>query len=169
MEAALEKSRAREKEVSALLSLTRSVLEQTDFESTARNIFDQCSRLLQATSGYVALLSENGSENELLFLEDGGLECRVDPELPMPIRGLRALAYETDQAVYDNDFMNSEHARYMPEGHMPLENVLFAPLVISGRTVGVIGQANKHGGFDDNDAALAAGFAEIAAIALEKA
>ena len=49
-----------------------------------------------------------GEENEVLFLEFGGLPCDVDPELPMPIRGLRAEAYRLKKAVYHNDFMNSE-------------------------------------------------------------
>ena len=43
-----------------------------------------------APSGYIALLSEDGEENELVFLESGGLPCSVDPELLMPVRGLRA-------------------------------------------------------------------------------
>ena len=43
-------------------------------------------------------------ENEVLFLEAGGLPCTVDPNLPMPIRGLRAVSYETGRAAYDNDF-----------------------------------------------------------------
>jgi len=33
--------------------------------------------------------------------------CTVDPELPMPIRGLRADAYHSQQTVYENDFWNS--------------------------------------------------------------
>jgi len=53
------------------------------------------------------LLSDNGSEKDVLFLEDGGAKCTVDPELPMPMRGLRANAYHHNRAVYCNDFMGS--------------------------------------------------------------
>ncbi len=115
----------------------------------------------------MALLSEDGSENEVLFLEAGGLPCDVDPELPMPIRGLRQKAYEEHRAVYDNHFMDSQWQRYMPDGHVRLENVLFAPLIIHDKAVGLMGMANKDGGFVENDAKIAQGFAELAAVALQ--
>ncbi len=120
-----------------------------------------------ATSGYVALLSDDGQENEVLFLEAGGLPCSVDPGLPMPIRGLRAEAYESKAAVYHNDFMSSHWAGLMPQGHVILSNVLFAPLVVDGETAGIIGLANKPSDFTDDDARIAAGFGRLAAIALK--
>ncbi len=85
----------------------------------------------------------------------------------MPIRGLREEAYRSNQAVFLNDFMNSHWVDFLPEGHVVLRNVLFAPLVIEGRTVGVIGLANKPEDFNENDAILATAFGELAAIALE--
>jgi len=86
--------------------------------------------------------------------------------LPMPIRGLREQVYRTSQAVYDNDFSSSEWMQLLPDGHVCLDNVLFAPLAIQGIVVGLIGLANKPGGFTDNDARLAWAFGELAAIAL---
>jgi len=101
-----------------------------------------------------------------LFLESGGFPCRVDPTLPMPIRGLRAQVYHTEKAIYDNDYPNSQWTGFLPQGHIPLDNVLFAPLMIAGKPVGLLGIANKPGGFTENDARLASGFGELAAIAL---
>jgi PAS domain S-box-containing protein len=114
----------------------------------------------------VALLSGDGKNNELLFLEAGGLPCSVDPSLPMPIRGLRAEAYRTGRPVYDNSFPSSEHARFLPGGHVTLQNVLFSPLVLDGKAEGLLGLANKPGGFTEEDARMAAAFGELAAIAL---
>ena len=74
----------------------------------------------------------------------------------MPIRGLRATAYETHGPVYDNDFMNSRWVKYMPEGHVALRNVMFAPLNIEAKTVGIMGLANKPTDFTDDDAETAA-------------
>ncbi len=54
----------------------------------------------------------------------------------------------------------------MPKGHVQLMNVLFAPLIIEERAVGVIGLANKPGGFTKRDAQMAEGFGEIASVAL---
>lgn len=164
---ALAYSQAQEKEITSLLKGASTVLKQDDFPTTARKIFDACRELIGAASGYVALLSESGEENEVLFLESGGLPCDVDPELPMPIRGLRSEAYAHNKTVYDNDFMNSSWVRFMPKGHVVLKNVMFSPLVLEGKTVGIIGLANKGTDFDENDAKLAAGFGKLAAVALQ--
>jgi len=162
----LEASQRRQSEVSALLKASRAVLQNREFHASARAIFDSCKELLGATAGYVALLSDDGKNNVVLFLDSGGLPCTVDTSLPMPIRGLRAEAYRTGKAIYHNDFPNSEWAKLMPKGHMILKNVLFAPLIIDKKTVGLIGIANKLGGFTEHDAQMALAFGELASIAL---
>lgn len=151
---------------SLLLQASRSVLECHDFQSTARSLFDACCQATGARSGYVALLNEEGNENEVLFLEAGGLPCDVNPELPMPIRGLRAEAYTKQATVVDNAFADSKWMEFMPPGHVELRNVLFAPLTINGTTVGIMGLANKDGHFTPQDMEVATSFGELAAIAL---
>jgi PAS domain S-box-containing protein len=163
---ALKESRQRQAEISALLESSRAVLEYHEFKDAARSIFDSCKKLIGATSGYIALLSRDEKENEVLFLDSGGHPCTVDPSLPMPIRGLRAEAYRTREPVYHNDFSRSEYVKFMPPGHVTLDNVLFAPLVIKGKVVGLLGLANKPGGFNENDTRIASAFGEHAAIAL---
>ena len=148
----IKESDIRQRELDALMNGAKVVLGQKGFTESARAIFDYCKDLIGATSGYVALLSESGEENEVLFLEAGGLPCDVNPELPMPIRGLRAESYHSNKAVYHNDFMNSEWVNFMPGGHVILKNVMFAPLVLEGKTVGIIGLANKFTDFNENDA-----------------
>jgi GAF domain-containing protein len=164
---AIQESSLREKELHAIMNGSKAVLGQKGFAESARAIFDHCKDLIGAASGYVALLNASGEENEVLFLEAGGLPCDVNPELPMPIRGLRAQAYHSNKAVYNNDFMNSKWVNFMPKGHVILKNVMFAPLVLEGKTVGIIGLANKADDFDNNDAKMASGFGELAAIALQ--
>jgi len=165
--AALDKLELRTRELAALRGGAQAVLQTNGFKDAARAIFDYCREMTGASSGYVALLSPDGAENELLFLEAGGLPCSVDPELPMPIRGLREQCYREQRAVYHNDFMQSHWVDFMPAGHVILRNVMFAPLVLDGVAVGLIGLANKAGDFDDRDADIATGFGELAAIALQ--
>ncbi|MFQ5866078.1 MAG: PAS domain S-box protein, partial [bacterium] len=166
LQSALKESRQRQTEISALLEGSRTVLDTRDFQNAAQALFDSCKNLIGATAGYTAVLSKDGTANEVLFLDSGGRACAVDPSLPMPIRGLRAEAYGTGKAVYHNDFTKSEWVQYMPEGHVTLDNVLFAPLTIKGKVVGLFGLANKPGGFTENDARVASAFGELAAIAL---
>jgi PAS domain S-box-containing protein len=153
----------------AVVSGAKKVLKYEGFAETAQALFLLCKKQIGAQSGYVALLSEGGEENEVLFLDSGGLPCTVDPELPMPIRGLRASAYATGEVAWENDFENSDWMRFMPTGHVRLKNVMFAPLVHEGKTVGLFGLANKRGDFDEEDARIALTFGELAAIALREA
>lgn len=166
LEKALAESKQREKEISALLEGSQKVLEYHKFDDAARAIYDICKGVIGSTTGYVALLSPDGTENIMLFLDSSGVECTVDPQLPMPIRGLRAEAYKYRKVVFDNDFSNSEWRALLPRGLTPLDNVMFAPLIIQENAVGLIGLANKPGGFTENDARIALAFGEIAAVAL---
>ena len=156
----------RQSEIEALQEASKVVLSTQDFPEAALHIFHACRKLIGAKSGYVALMSSDGTENEVLFLFAGDLSCTVDPSLPMPIRGLRNEAYSKAAVVYENSFHASPWMDYMPDGHVDLENVLFAPLLIDGKAVGVLGLANKPGGFDDQDMRRASAFGELAAIAL---
>lgn len=158
----------KDKLVQSYLLASQAVLSSQSFEEIARKIFDLCIDMIGATSGYIALLSEDGQENEVLFLEAGGRPCTVDPELPMPIRGLRAQSYESMKPVYHNDFMHSEWVKFMPAGHVRMDNVLFAPLNVDGRTVGIMGIANKATDFTPEDSEIAAAFGDLAAVALSR-
>ena len=162
---ALEPSQQQE-EVAALLEGCRAVLQYREFPIVARRLFDFCKGLLGASGGYVSLLSKDGANNEALFVDSGELPCTVDPSLPMPIRGLRAQACRTGRAVYENEFAGTEWVGLLPAGHATVENVLFVPLVLDGKVVGLLGLANKPNGFGERDVRLASAFAELAAIAL---
>lgn len=155
-------------ETNRLLAGIRSVLTERRFAVTARDLFHTCKELTGATAGYIALLAKDGTNNDVLFLDAGGRECLVDPSLPMPLRGLRAEAYARAAAVSDNDFSGSAWVRFMPAGHMPIDNVLFAPLTVNGKPVGLIGLANKPGGFSERDVQVASTFGQLAAVALHR-
>lgn len=166
LEEVFDYSKQREKEVDALIKSSRMILN-SDFDESARSIFEICKHLLGATAGYLALLSEDDSESKVLFWDSGGFGCTVDRALPMPIRGLRENVYNTGKAVFQNDFDLSHWKNLLPAGHVKLRNVLFAPLNINNKTYGLLGLANKTDGFSVNDAVLASAFGELAAVALK--
>jgi anti-anti-sigma factor len=169
LDRALSESARRQEEVTALLAASRAILGQRELSQAARSIFTACKSLIGATGGYVALLSDDGLQNNVIFLESGGMACTVDPQLPMPIRGLRAEAYRMGEPVYENHFDTSRWTTFIPGGHMVMRNVLFAPMKIHGKAVGLFGLANKPQDFTPEDARIAAGFGELAAIALVNA
>jgi len=162
----LQEAERRRREAEALLRAARAAMTQPTFADAAWEIFESCRETIGAFAGYVSLLSDTGDYNEVVFLESGGLPCEVDPDLPMPIRGLRAKAYKTREVVYDNDFASSEYVKFLPDGHVVLKNVLFSPLIHEAKVEGLLGLSNKPGGFTPHDARLATGFGDLAAIVL---
>jgi len=157
-----------EYESQKLLDAAAVVLKSEDFPTAARAVFDIAKEMTGATSGYVALLSKDGSENEVLFLDSGGLPCSVDESLPMPIRGLREVAYRENKPAYENSFMESKWINFMPEGHVVMKNVLFGPLVIGGKAEGLIGLANKPSDFTEDDAQIVMALSNLVAIGLNR-
>ncbi|NPV08163.1 MAG: GAF domain-containing sensor histidine kinase [Anaerolineae bacterium] len=158
--------RGRESDFQALLAAARSILGQPDFQHAARAIFDACKSVTGATAGYVALLTPDSKFNSLLFVDAGGLTCLADESVPMPIRGMRQEAVRAGVPIWHNDFAHSPWYGLVPEGHCPLDNVMFVPLMSGGRAVGLLGLANKPGGFQESDAQAAEAFGELAAVAL---
>ena len=158
----------REKEKTALLRASRAVLESRTSEEALRNILDVSLEVIGAVSGYAAVLGADGDGNELFFIEDGGFSCGIPLERRMPIRGLKAKAYQTGMVVWENDLTNSQWMELVPAGHLLLDNVLFAPLIINGIVKGVLGLANKRGGFNSKDARIAAAFGNLAAVAFQR-
>ena len=168
LEEALLETNKQKNHLEAMNEIAVDVLNSTDFLETATKLFNDCKRLTGATSGYIALLNDAGDENEVLHLDSGGKSCAVDPDLPMSIRGLREMAYQSGEVEYHNNYMHSPHWQYMPPGHIDLNNVLFAPLKNQGKVAGFLGLGNKEGGFTEEDAKTAKTVAKFVSIALQK-
>jgi signal transduction histidine kinase len=144
----------------------REILELHPFEVTAKKLFDFCKEITGATAGYVALLSGDGKKNKVLFLNSCHKVVKMDPYLSMPVHDLCKDAYKTKKTVYHNDFMNSPWRESLPVGHLHVRNILFAPLIIENKPVGVIGLANKPEDFNEYDASMTTAFGNLAASAL---
>ena len=155
--------------IEALVKATRAIFAESDFKGAARAIFAQCIKILGATGGYVELMAGEEDKSEVIFLELDGFPCNLPTDLPIPIRGLRGQSYERGVVLYDNDFANSESMKYIPAGHVPLESVMIVPLNFNGKTKGLMGLANKPGGFTNDDLRIAALFGDYAALALRDA
>jgi len=163
----LELSRKKEKEISALLEATHSVVNSNDFNIISGKIFTSCANLIGACAGYVVLLEEEGIENELVFIENGGKDCFADNDFLSMLHELHSEVFETGKVVYENQFRGSRFSGTIPARYSGLANILASPLVIDGKAAGIMGFTGKEGGFDDEDALLAKAFGDYAAIALK--
>ncbi|MCG2772207.1 MAG: PAS domain S-box protein [Desulfobacterales bacterium] len=156
----------RQTEITGLLEASRIVLSETSFEAAVKDICTLCQSLTGATAGYVALFTADGLEEEVIASDPGGLPEAVAAALPRLRREMGGEAHPLNRPVWHNDLAHSEWAGLLPAGPPGLDNVLFTPLQVRGKTVGVMSLVNKPGGFSEPDANLAAGFTEFAALAL---
>jgi PAS domain S-box-containing protein len=165
LEEVLNASRKREAEVSALLEGAHMVLDALDADAAIRGLCAICKELTGAAAAFVAVTTDGGRSNKIKHLDLDALPCSMPLPDFTPVCGLRDLVYGSRMPVLDNDFMRSEWARLLPKGHIALESVLIAPLVIHDRVLGLLGLANKPGGFTEEDLKMARAFGEQAAIA----
>ena len=156
----------RQTEITGLLEASQIVLSETSFEAAVKDICMLCKSLTGAAAGYVALFTADGLEEQIIASDPGGLPDAVAAALSRLRREMGGEAHPLDRPVWHNDLPPGEWTGLPPAGPPGLDNVLFTPLQVRGKTVGVMTMFNKPGGFHEPDANLAAGFTEFAAIAL---
>jgi diguanylate cyclase (GGDEF)-like protein/PAS domain S-box-containing protein len=156
-----------ESESSALLEASRAVLLYRDFEPAARAIFDACKNLIGADAGYVGLMNEDGTRDDVLFSTPEEFARTQLLVRSRPVRELRAEVYLTGKAMYLNGLNPGGGTEFGSHQQGTVENVLFAPLSVQDSAVGLLGFVNKPEGFTEEDARMASAFSELAAVSLE--
>lgn len=162
---ALGESKRREQQITALFESSKAVLKYRDFDESARTIIEQCKSATAAACGYISLRHKNGGWNNIVVPDSDGRTCHFNADLPDALRETREIAAGSGKAAYWNGVKSSEYSDSQPREHADIDNVLFAPLRIGDQVVGLLGIANKPGGFGDDDAQVVSAFAEIASIA----
>ncbi len=162
----MAEARQSQAEEEALLVAASSVLQQNDFDVTAHQIFDACQGLIKATSGYVALLTGVEFQAKVLFSQTEDQDFIGHMEASLPANHPGWVACSQMKVVFENDLTGGKSDPSFPPGHFLVNNMLFAPLAVDGKSLGLLALANKSGGFTENDARLALAFGEIASIAL---
>ena len=148
----------------ATISASQQAYDSESFCEAAEYIFRACKEMTGADSGYIVLFNEEKDSNEEVFLDSGKRPCTLPEDLPMPIRGMKEECLSVGRSIYDNEFGKSDWKKFLPPGHLSLDNVLFAPIVHHEQVIGLLGLANKSGGFSKLDTEIAQIFAKKAAV-----
>ena len=162
----LESTREAQREVNALLAAARAILEQKEFEPTAQAILEGCRDLLGAGNGCICLVDPDNPGEELFVAGVDQESCPLNPDMPPEVRRLWAQALKSGRVVLDGSLKDVPPGKTAP-GRAGPRGVLLAPLVVRGRPWGLLGLADRPGGFQARHAALAEAFAELASVALD--
>ncbi|MBU1670305.1 MAG: PAS domain S-box protein [Actinobacteria bacterium] len=159
----IRETNERREEITALLESTRFVLEHPDFPAAAREVFDLCRKLIGARAGFLSLIARDDEAPRALIAEPEDARQLFESVAARPDVMSSERSFLAGRASYDNDFDAGPEAA---ESGFPIDNVLFVPLVDDSAVAGLIGFANKPGGFSGRDALMASAFGEIVSVAL---
>jgi len=162
---ALQESVRSGAETAALLKAARAVLSYHDFAGASQSILAISIQLAGAAAGFIAQIEQEADNGNLLrycaiVLPEGAVSSGS-----MPLAGLYRESVEARvPRCCNNPLPVGLSASSGP--HLPIENMLCAPLIIGGEVLAMLALANKPGGFTDNDLGMASAFSELAAVAL---
>lgn len=157
-------------EVAAFRAATRAVLENHAFAEAARGVLTECKTLIGVDTGFVAMCAPKSEGFELFVidpghLDSGSLELEIAAGSSAQLRQLGSRAVALGRSVFANDLSKNATVGLVPD-RPPLQNVLCAPILISGEVTAILALIDKPGGFAAADQELVEVFAELIAVAM---
>ncbi|MCX8069600.1 MAG: ATP-binding protein, partial [Thermodesulfovibrionales bacterium] len=153
------------REIKGLLEISRSISERFNYKYTSDVIFAVCKEIIGNDMAFFSLLDDDLKRHTVVNIDTGSQTCTIKGVI-IDIHGLWESAYKSRSVVVDNDFKNSPHYKYLPDGHPQIENLLISPMFVGSMPIGMLALANKQGGFNDKDITLASNIADIASYAI---
>jgi signal transduction histidine kinase/CheY-like chemotaxis protein/predicted hydrocarbon binding protein len=126
-------------------------------EEVARTCLSVAEELTQSKFGFIGEINQSGRFDTIAMSDPGWHACRMPKSdavvmvKDMEIRGIWGRVLKDEQSRIVNDPASSLDQAGFPEGHPSLTSFLGVPLKRAGRTIGMIGLANKESGYDSTD------------------
>lgn len=119
------------------------------FGATFNHILASVTSLTESNYGFIAEVRYD--PDSAPYLETRALSTIEGAPAHTEFRNLNTLygrVVKTEAAVISNDTLNDRYAAGLPDGHPPIQCFLGLPILDGARLVGVIGLANRPGGYD---------------------
>ena len=136
----------------------REALQGETEEDLAKTCLTIAEDLTESQFGFICEVNQRGRLDTLAISDPGWDECRVEKSeeviraQDLPARGIRGRVIKQGQAMIFNE--PAAHPDWIepPEGHPTVTAFMGIPLEdVQGRVAGMIGLANKEGGYDEED------------------
>ncbi|MGA9188698.1 MAG: PAS domain S-box protein [Methanosarcina sp.] len=112
---------------------------------------------LEVTGSHFGFINEMGADGLLHDVAKSKLgweQCLMDdktghrrPTSDFVIHGLYGSVIISEKSFFTNDPQSHQDSIGLPQGHPPLTSFLGVPLILDGKTVGLIAVANREGGY----------------------
>jgi len=163
---ALDQAEARQAELRALVRATTELHTARDFEAAAHAALSCCMEATAATGGHLLLWSAGRDIDPVLVVRSEARSAFVERTRAAAPGTFQDHVLASGEPVWENDFMASRWAATLPPNGPPIRNAIMVPLHVGERVSGLLGLANKPGGFGGDDARLLDGFARVLGLAL---
>ncbi len=105
--------------------------------------------------GFVGEVGADGLMHDLAISNSGWDECLMYDKtghrrLPGEhiLQGLYGRVINSGKSFFTNDARAHPDSIGVPEGHPPLRSFIGVPLILDGKTIGILGVANREGGYN---------------------
>jgi len=167
----LEEQTTLRAEMQSVLAIARAMVSEIGLDNLLAFIMAQAEHLTNAQGAAVLLLSDGGQSLEVAPSSASWLQMKAGSSLSVE-GSLAGLAIDDRQVQVSNQAQADDHTISVRALLQPIElrSILCAPLVVQGKSLGVLLMWNKHeGAFTAHDSRLMGLFADQAALALHNA
>jgi PAS domain S-box-containing protein len=143
--------------LNAINSVFKKALTCKTEEEFGKTCLAVAEELTGSKFGFFGELNPAGLFDTIAISNPGWDACKLESEEAkkvirnMPVRGVDRSTMREEKSRIVNDVPSHPESKGIPEGHPPVKTFLGVPLKYLGKTVGMIGLANKEGGYDLSD------------------
>jgi PAS domain S-box-containing protein len=143
--------------LNAINRVFQDALTSTTEDMLGRDCLAMVEALTGSKFGFILKINTTGRMDTIALSNPGWAACRMPGSDAVPmlsnmeIRGIWSGVVREGKAMIINDPATHPDRVGIPAGHPPLTCFMGIPLEQAGKTIGLIGLANKEGGYDTAD------------------
>lgn len=149
---------------------SKVILESFSFPLSSNKLLTICKEITGSKDAYISLFSEEKEYQQIISAARASREISLQRKLGLnvPVR----MSDQEKQVRQRKEIMCNNFPSEIPWFREPdeppayLENILFAPLVVRNEMQGILGLANKIGGYTAEDIHFIEAFSELLSLAL---
>ncbi len=135
-------------------SILSNVMQAKTEEKMANVCLSVALKLTGSLIGFVGLVGDDGQLHDIAISEMGWNQCQMsdktghrNPPENLVVHGLYGSVIDTEKGFFTNKPLSHPDSIGLPFGHPPINSFLGVPLVLDGKTMGVIAVADREGGY----------------------
>jgi len=135
-------------------NILSNVMQAKTEEKMANACLSVALKLTGSLIGFIGLVGDDGQLHDIAISEMGWNQCQMydktghrRPPENLVVHGLYGSVIDTGKGFFTNKPLSHPDSIGLPFGHPPINSFLGVPLVLDGKTMGVIAVADRESGY----------------------